>query len=76
MDTILQIYKKERKSEMKIGESIYTPRFCTVKVTAIFAEEAEARRCGYTEPTYYEGEYIILGRSLDQYHMDFAAIPK
>ena len=61
---------------MKIGESIYTPRFCTVKVTAIFAEEAEARRCGYTEPTYYKGEYIILGRSLDLYHMEFAAVPK
>ena len=61
---------------MKIGESIYTPRFCTVQITAIFAEEAEARRCGYTEPTYYKGEYIILGRSLDQYCMAFAAVPK
>ena len=61
---------------MKIGESIYTPHFCTVQVTAIFADEAEAHRCGYTEPTYYKGEYIILGRSLGLYHMDFAAVPK
>ena len=61
---------------MNIGDYVYTPRFCTVKITAIFASEAEAHRCGYREPTYYKGDYTILGRSLDIYHMEFAAVPK
>lgn len=60
---------------MKIGDLFYTPRFCTVKITAIFAEETEARRCGYCEPTYYQGDYMILGRLVDMYQMEFAAIP-
>ena len=61
---------------MKIGDFVYTPRFCTVQIAAIFESEAEARRSGYCEPTYYKGEYIILGKSLDMYHMEFAAIPQ
>ena len=75
-NTILKICKKIGGTNLKLGDSVYTPRFCTVRITAIFAEEAEARRCGYIEPTYYKGAYIILGRSLDQYHMEFAAVPK
>ena len=61
---------------MKIGDSVYTPRFCTVRIDAIFATIAEAHAAGFSEPTYYEGEYIILGKSLDMYSMVFAAIPK
>ena len=61
---------------MKIGDLIYTPRFCTVQIAAIFASEAEARKSGYCEPTYYKGEYTILGKVLDMYHMEFAAVPK
>lgn len=61
---------------MKIGDSVYTPRFCTVQISAIFASEAEARAAGFYEPTYYKGEYIILGKVLDMYHMEFAAVPK
>ena len=61
---------------MKIGDRVYTPRFCTVQISAIFANEAEARRSGYCEPTYYHGAYTILGKSLDMYSMEFAAIPK
>ena len=45
---------------MKIGDSVYTPRFCTVRIKAI----------------YYKGDHIILGKSLDMYHMEFAAVPK
>ncbi len=61
---------------MKLGDKVMTPRFCTVKITAMFEDEQEARKCGYTEPTYYRGEdYIILGKSLDMYHMRFCAIP-
>ena len=61
---------------MKVGDYVYTPRFCTVRIAVIFENEAEARRSGYCEPTYYKGEYTILGKSLDVYCMEFAAIPK
>lgn len=61
---------------MKIGDSVYTPRFCTVRIAAIFENETEARVAGFCEPTYYEGDYIILGKSLDIYHMEFAAVPR
>ena len=46
---------------MKIGDSVYTPRFCTVRIKAIFENEVEARAAGYCEPTYYKGDHIILG---------------
>ena len=62
---------------MNIGDYVITPRFCTVRINAIFSKEQEARSCGYTEPTYYEGsDCVILGKSLDVYHMIFAAVPK
>lgn len=60
---------------MKIGDSVYTFRFCTVRIKAIFENEAEARAAGFCEPTY-EGDHTILGKSLDMYHMEFAAVPK
>ena len=40
-------------------------------LTAVFTTEAEARAAGYCEPTYYKGDHIILGKSLDVYHMAF-----
>lgn len=61
---------------MKVGDSVYTPRFCTVRIAAIFENEAEARAAGFCEPTYYNGNYVILGKVLDMYHMEFAAVPK
>ena len=61
---------------MKVGDYVYTPRFCTVKINAVFASEAEAHQDGYREPTYYKGEYTILGKVLDQYSMVFAAVSK
>lgn len=36
----------------------------------------EARTAGFCEPTYYKDDHIILGKSLDMYHMEFAAVPK
>lgn len=65
-----------RTRKMKIGDLVYTPRFCTVRISTIFPSEAEAHIYGYCEPTYYEDEYTILGKVLDAYHMEFAAIPK
>ena len=61
---------------MKIGDSVYTPRFCTVRIAAVFATEAEARAVGFCEPTYYKGDHVILGKVLDLYCMEFAAVPK
>ena len=60
---------------MKIGDFVYTPRFCTVRIDAIFATMALAHAAGFSEPTYYKGEYIIMGKVLDMYSMVFAAIP-
>ena len=61
---------------MKVGDRIYTPRFCTVQIKEVFETEEEAMENGYKEPTYYKGDYEILGKSLDMYHMLFAAVKK
>lgn len=61
---------------MKIGDSVYTPRFCTVRIDAIFATTQEARAAGFSEPTYYKGDHVFLGKVLDMYSMEFAAVPK
>ena len=61
---------------MKTGDSVYTPRFCTVRIDAIFATTAEARAAGFSDPTYYKGDHVILGKSLDMYSMAFAAVPR
>ena len=61
---------------MKVGDSVYTPRFCTVRISAVFENERDARVAGFCEPTYYKGDHIILGKSLDMYSMEFAAIPR
>ncbi|MDE7244204.1 MAG: hypothetical protein K2O18_09550 [Oscillospiraceae bacterium] len=63
-------------TDIKVGDYVYTPRFCTVQISQVFASEKEARSCGYREPTYYEGGHVILGKVLDSCHMEFAAIPK
>ena len=62
---------------MKTGETYYTPRFCSVKITEMFGTKDEAVSAGYTEPTHYEHrEFGILGKSLDIYHMVFAGYKK
>jgi hypothetical protein len=62
---------------MKLGDKVYTPRFCTVKINAIFADENEARECGYYEPTHYNSdEYIIVGKHIGTNLMKFAAVHK
>lgn len=60
---------------MNKGDYVYTPRFCTVKIEEVFESETAANDAGYTEPTYYsDDEYKILGKSIDMYHMQFAAV--
>ena len=61
---------------MKVGDWIQTPRFCGVRIKAVYDSKEEAYENGFTEPTYYEDSegYEILGRSLDLYHMQFVAV--
>lgn len=63
---------------MNIGDRIYTPRFCTVRIKEIFESREAARENGYKEPTYYDDntEWGVVGKSLDMYHMVFAAYRK
>ncbi len=59
---------------MKKGDYIYPPRFCGVRIEKVFRSEENARKAGFTEPTHYEGPtHGILGKSIDAYHMVFAA---
>ncbi len=62
---------------MKIGDSVRTPRFCTVTIAEVFQSEEEAYENGYIEPTHYRSnDYAVLGKSIDMYHMRFAAAVK
>lgn len=59
---------------MKKGDWVNTPRFCMVQLEEVFQSKEDAIKAGYTEPTYaeYDG-FGILGKSIDLYHMRFAA---
>jgi len=63
---------------MKIGDYIYTPRFCTVRIEEIFENRTDARKAGFTEPTHYDknAEYDIAGKNIGINRMIFAAIRK
>ena len=59
---------------LKPGDVVRTPRFLNVQIEEIFDSADIARAAGYTEPTHFVDEtYEILGKSLDMYHMVFAA---
>lgn len=60
---------------MKIGETIRTPRFCNVTISAIFSSEENAQEDGFCEPTHYNNvDYKILGKHIDTNRMIFAAV--
>lgn len=62
---------------MKKGDYVYTPRFCSCEITEIYEDSNKARQEGFTEPTYYEGpEYDIRGKHTGINRMIFAAIKK
>lgn len=62
---------------MKKGDYVNTPRFLRVRIEHVFSTEKKAREQGYTEPTHFiDDDYGILGKSLDLYHMKFAAYRK
>ena len=63
---------------MKKGDYVYTPRFSRVLIEEVYNSESEAYQNGYTETTHYwdDPEYGIYGKSLDMYHMEFAAFKR
>lgn len=63
---------------MEKGDYVRTLRFGTVKIEEIFESRREAERAGYTETAHYWDDpvYGISGKSLDMYHMQFAAYKK
>ena len=63
---------------MKKGDYVQTPRFGGVWIEEVYDNEFKARMDGFTETTHYwdDPEYGINGKSLDMYHMKFAAYKK
>ncbi|CVK21560.1 hypothetical protein [Sporomusa sphaeroides] len=63
---------------MKKGDTVYTPRFCTVVITEVYEDPCKAFQEGYKEPTHYakDPEYEILGKNIGDNRMAFAAIRK
>lgn len=62
---------------MKIGDHVYTPRFCTVYIECVFNSREDAVNAGYSEPTHYQNpEYGIVGKSIGINRMVFAAYKK
>lgn len=60
--------------DIKKDAYIYTPRFCTVRVSEVYESEIELITAGYSEPTYYDdGRWTIRGRSIGLNRMIFAA---
>ena len=63
--------------KMELGTRVSTPRFCTVTISAIFENPEDAAKSGYVEPTHTNmPDWDIKGKSIDMYHMEFAAIKK
>jgi len=58
---------------MQTGEWVNTPRFLKVKIQEVFENINELYKAGYTEPTHYDGEYRIQGKSTGINTMVFAA---
>lgn len=63
--------------KLKAGDSVYTPRFCTVKIEKVFSSRSEAAEAGYTESTGYEADgAVVVGKVTDVNRMKFAAYSK
>lgn len=62
---------------MKAGDTVYTPRFCTVTIQEVFEDAGTAGEKGYTEPTHYEDpKYNVYGKHTGTNRMQFAAAKK
>ena len=63
--------------DIKTGDYIRTPRFLQVCINEVIKCKKEMWQAGYTEPTHYRNdEWEINGKSIDMYHMKFAACRK
>ena len=60
-------------SKVKVGDYIRTPRFLNVRIEEVFPNERACREAGYTEPTHYKGDVVVLGKSIGWNRMVFAA---
>ena len=62
---------------MQQGDTIYTPRFCTVEIKEVLGR-AEAWEQGFTEPTHYDKDpaFDIYGKVTGTNRMIFAAVAK
>lgn len=69
--------QRKAGNNMKKGDYIYTPRFCTVEIEKVFRNQENAYKAGYNEPTHYKNpEYGILGKNIGINQMIFAAFRK
>jgi hypothetical protein len=60
--------------KIQIGDKVQTPRFCTVRIAAMFENVKLAEDCGFTNSTDFRDEdYHILGKSIGENRMLFAA---
>lgn len=58
---------------INIGDCIYTPRFCTVKISDKFSSVEDMCKAGYTETTHYNKDNnVIYGKSIGVNRMVFA----
>ena len=62
---------------MKQGDTIYTPRFCSVEISAVLGH-SEAYEQGFTEPTHYHQnpDFDVYGKRIGTNRMIFAAVAK
>lgn len=62
---------------MRKGDWVDTPRFCKVQIEKVFRSQQNAAKAGFTEPTHYRDyEYGVVGKSIGQYEIVFAAYKK
>lgn len=69
------------ENEIKVGDRVITPRFCTVRIAEVFKDGETARKNGFTEPTHFYNsqdirrfQYDIQGKHTGENLMIFAAI--
>jgi len=60
--------------DIRVGDKVQTPRFLTVRISAMFEDTGLAEICGFTEPTHFrDEEYHIYGKHFGENCMLFAA---
>lgn len=67
------------QGEIKVGDTILTPRFLNVTIEEVFETERELREAGYTETTHFEDPdrpYRVNGKHIGPNRMQFAAAKK